>query len=83
MSEKLTQDIFKDAPAWVKSAAVDKDGSLYGYETTKSEIRPYHFFKKWGYVDMMTDQYAWFFGMGYNVANWKSSAIDREVNESP
>ena len=31
MSKTLTQDVFKGAPDWVRSAAVDDDGYVWGY----------------------------------------------------
>ena len=30
MTKTLTQDVFKDAPEWVKSASVDSDGEAWG-----------------------------------------------------
>ena len=31
MTKTLTQDVFKGAPDWVRSAAVDEDGYAWGY----------------------------------------------------
>ena len=31
MTKTLTQDVFKGAPDWVKSAAVDEDGYAWGF----------------------------------------------------
>ena len=31
MTKTLTQDVFKGAPDWVRSAAVDDDGYVWGY----------------------------------------------------
>lgn len=28
MTKTLTQDVFKDAPDWVRSASIDSDGAL-------------------------------------------------------
>ena len=35
MIKTLTQDVFKDAPEWVKSASVDSDGEAWGHELTE------------------------------------------------
>ena len=32
MNKPLTQNVFKDAPEWVKSASVDSDGEAQGHE---------------------------------------------------
>ena len=32
MNKPLTQNVFKDAPEWVKSASVDSDGEAWGHE---------------------------------------------------
>ena len=31
MTKTLTQDVFKGAPDWVESVAVDDDGYVWGY----------------------------------------------------
>ena len=31
MTKQLTQDVFKGAPDWVESVAVDDDGYVWGY----------------------------------------------------
>ena len=37
MTKTLTQDVFKDAPDWVRSAAVDENGHAF-----IKNIHPYH-----------------------------------------
>lgn len=79
MAKQLTQDIFKDAPDWVRSAAVDSDGRAWGYAETTAYLSTssfYHFFSLdgGGTVDTRTR----LLGYGYATDDWRTSAIDRE-----
>ena len=40
MTKTLTQEVFKDAPEWIKSASVDSDGEAWGHEVDKSLLVP-------------------------------------------
>ena len=74
MTKTLTQDVFKDAPDWVMSAAVDDDGYVWGYAVDTLFLS----------IDDNGDKWIANFGKcmclgnGYNTTNWQNSAIDRE-----
>lgn len=85
--KQLTQDIFKGAPDWAASAAIDKDGSAYWYNAYSNQLVLNKF---WGehiinsYVEDLPNYPEYldiskFIGMGYNDTDWQNSAIDREV----
>ena len=38
MTKTLTQDVFKDAPDWVRSAAVDENGHAFMNNYPKSDL---------------------------------------------
>lgn len=75
MTKTLTQDVFKGAPDWVKSAAVDGEGDLWFFECKACHLIPdgtLSWFQtrircKWA----VNTRY-------YDTTNWKNSAIDRE-----
>lgn len=80
--KKLTQDVFKDAPEWVRSAAVDKNGDAYWYSTDKSMLYAGRFFHQFSYSQTLGENLArqcYCIGDGYSTKNWQNSAIDREV----
>lgn len=72
--KNLTQEVFDDAPGWVKSASIDADGNATYHDVPAKKLRPW--------VDvpfpMMTggsrDKDV---GYGYDATNWQNSAIDR------
>ena len=75
----LTQDVFKDAPEWVRSAAVDEDGEAMFYEVAKQNLIPdkdgmWHFYK----VNTKRVYDCLTIGYDYDTTNWQNSAIDRE-----
>jgi hypothetical protein len=47
MNKILTQEVFKDAPEWVKSASVDSDGEAWGHEVDKSLLVPLPYSNRW------------------------------------
>lgn len=73
--KKLTQEVFKGAPDWVKSAAVDGDTDGYFYSVPKSELRVAGLW--WAYKHN-PDANCDFIGQ-YDASNWQNSAIDREA----
>lgn len=77
--KKLTQDVFKDAPDWVQSAAVDSSGDAYYYSVTASELTLDSDECWWLYMGVdgrgYGDDYV---GNGFDTTNWQTSAIDRE-----
>lgn len=79
MTKTLTQDVFKDAPEWVRSAAIDSDGEAYFYEVSKENLIPdssgMWFFYKVN-PKRLYDCVA--IETGYDTTNWQHSAIDRE-----
>ena len=72
----LTQDVFKGAPEWVKSAAVNESGIAYGHEKTKSNLRV--LFIGSGGVHIASGSNTIELGKGYDTTNWQHSAINRE-----
>ena len=76
MAKKLTQDDFKNAPPWVKSAAVNESGIAYGHEKTKSNLRV--LFIGSGGVHISSGSNTIELGKGHDTTNWQNSAIDRE-----
>lgn len=75
--KKLTQAIFKDAPDWVQSAAVDSDGEAYWYSIKKSALILSPRKEWWSYrhIDGATCDLV---GFEYDTTNWRLTAIDRE-----
>ena len=76
--KQLTQDIFKDAPWWAKSAAVDASGDVCIYSSSAKSLKcdfylesflPHHYAAYVAHVDE-----------GYDPTDWQNSAIDREVS---
>lgn len=81
MTKTLTQDVFKGAPEWVRSAAVDKDGDAYWYSMEKSMLYANRFFHQFSYRQTLGENLArqcYCFGGGYDTTDWQNSAIDRE-----
>jgi len=77
--KQLTQAIFKDAPDWVKSAATDEDGKVFGYEC---EVYWLGFEEDAGYWFSRHEdlKLAVLISSKCEVSDWKNSAIDREVS---
>lgn len=75
--KKLTQAVFDNAPKWVKSAAVDKRGTAWGYSESKSRLMV-------GKRDWYSDSWLsdiWLFNGEYDTTDWQNSSIDREVTK--
>lgn len=73
--KQLTQAIFKDAPDWARSAAVDAHGTAIYYEVSKDKLKPW--------LDVPFPMMVGGFrtrdaGHEYDSTNWQNSAIDRE-----
>ena len=77
MTKTLTQEVFKDAPEWVKSVAVDSDGEAWGREVNKDMLLPLPHSDRW-VQNCHRDNYPHYIGNGYGATDWKQSAIDRE-----
>ena len=85
--KKLTQDDFKGAPDWVKSAAVNEDGSADYLSIPVAWAVPSEIMGKGVWVvdcslppkDEFWDWKWQTIGKGYDTTNWQNSAIDREV----
>ena len=77
MNKILTQDVFKDAPEWVKSASVDSDGEAWGYEVNKDMLLPLPYRDRW-VQNCHRHNYPHYIGNGYDTTNWQQSAIGRE-----
>lgn len=79
--KKLTQDVFKGAPNWVLSAAVDESG-VANYFSVPIE----HLVKEitfiggiWLFMSNKSDTKFKKIGKGYDATDWQNSAIDREL----
>ena len=79
--KKLTQEIFKYAPDWVQSAAVDSDGSVYYYSVPASGLTLDSDECWWLYRNAEGTAYCDYINDGYDTTDWKDSAIDREFGE--
>ena len=73
----LTQEVFKDAPKWVKSVAVDSDGEAWGYEVNKDMLLPLPYSDRW-VQNCHRHNYPHYIGNGYDTTNWQQSVIGRE-----
>lgn len=85
--KKLTQDDFKNEPAWVRSLAVDADGAVYRFALPKVKLIPDRASGMWSYYRLDSNDIKIAriekLGDGYDATNWHYSAIDRMANESP
>lgn len=77
--KKLTQDVFKGAPDWVKSAAVDSDGTAYLYNRPKSKLSTLRDYNDEGIFYAKKPYVSWMVVGEYDATDWQNSAIDREV----
>ncbi len=80
MNKTLTQEVFKDAPEWVKSASVDSDGEAWGHEVDRSLLVPLPYSDRW-VQNCYRYNYPHYIGNGYDTTDWKHSAIDKETLE--
>lgn len=79
MTKQLTQDVFKDAPPWVKSAVVDGDGTASFWSKPKTELKIWEKYNIWTFETPLRNGDAVSrIGTGYDTADWQNSAIDRE-----
>lgn len=81
MTKTLTQEVFKGAPEWVRSAAVDRNGRAWGYVVRKSQLEVYSdvcFVTKGISDPSKYGQLMICLGEPYVTTNWQNSAIDRE-----
>ena len=72
--KQLTQEVFKGAPDWVKSARVTSTGLIWGYNLSLSEL------KEWA-VQGRNIKELDYISIGFSAPAdcWQNSAIDREV----
>ena len=80
MNKPLTQEVFKDAPEWVKSASVDSDGEAWGHEVDKSLLVPLPYSDRW-VQNCYRHNYPHYIGNGYDTTDWKQSVIDKDTLE--
>ena len=73
--KQITQDIFKDAPDWVKSFAVDEDGEGYWYSVSEKLLKLGDGF--WLYLQNEGASCD-YLGDGFDASDWRNSAIDRD-----
>ena len=74
--DQMTQKVFKDAPAKVKSAVMDSQGRVWLFDCVKAYLTSNH--RSW-VSDIETGFY--YQGGGYDATGWQDSAIDREISE--
>ncbi len=80
--KKLTQAVFKDAPDWAVSAAVDASGGAWFYSVEKDDLRVVLTrceSAQWSCIHI-NDATCEFIGE-YDATDWQNSAIDREFGE--
>lgn len=73
--KQLTQDVFKDAPEWVRSASIDSDGALLLHECKVAELRIGNTMLWHVPIGCMRSTIN---ERGYDTTSWQHSAIDRE-----
>ena len=80
MTKTLTQDVFKDAPDWVKSAAVDEDGVTNYFSVASEHLLAGKTAKggMWLFIPTKLEHKFQRISSGYDTKNWQNSAIDRE-----
>ena len=84
--KQLTQDVFQNAPEWVRSAAVNEDGSADYLSIPVAWAVPSEIMGKGVWVvdcslppkDEFWDWKWQTIGKGYDTTNWQQSAIDNE-----
>ena len=82
MTKTLTQDVFKGAPDWVRSAAVNGNGSVTLFNVPSSKISAYNhgglcfwvINNKFDFPEIRE----LYLKEVYDTTNWQQSAIDRE-----
>lgn len=72
--KKLTQEVFKGAPDWVESAAVNGDGDAYWYNSQECFLAQSH---AEHYINAWIERKSKFIGEGFDATDWRDSAIDR------
>ena len=86
MTKTLTQDIFKGAPDWVRSAAVDENGVANYFSVASEHLLAGQTAKggMWLFISNKLEHKFQRISDGYDTTDWQNSAIDREVkNDKP
>ena len=74
--KQLTQDVFANAPEWVRSAAFDQDGHAWGYACKASDLSVLN---GGHHATVHVKNSPLHLGSGYPGDEWwEESAIDRE-----
>lgn len=73
----LTQDIFTNQPAWVRSAAACMNGRVIGFSCSSKHLTPTGRFNTW-IAEEGLEYKAINLASCYYVDDWANSAIDRE-----
>lgn len=74
--KQLDQSIFEGVFDWVKSAAVNPDGSAYLFSVGKDDF--YNISDKYGFQITGRDKCKCI-GLGYDASNWQNSLIERDT----
>lgn len=77
--KQLTQAIFKDAPDWVKSAAVDSTSDVYFYAVPKKELSFDSDRCWWVYLGKEDNSATYSPDGNYDTTDWQNSAIEKEA----
>ena len=78
--KQLDQSIFEGVFDWVKSAAVNPDGSAYLFSVGKDDF--YNISDKYGFQITGRDKCKCI-GLGYDASNWQNSLIERDTAKEP
>ena len=80
MTKTLSQDDFKGAPDWVKSAAVDEDGVANYFSVASEHLLAVTTAEggMWLFISTKLEHKFQRVSGGFNPTDWQNSAIDRE-----
>lgn len=80
--KKLTQSIFKDAPIWARSAAINSNGQAGFFDRTKDMLDTDS--GRWGYRKEFQTSTLYNYkeiAAGFDSSDWENSAINREFTK--
>lgn len=69
---KATQATFKIAPKWVKSIAVNKNGTCWGFEVIKADLER----NDCRFWCPLMAKASVFLGSGFDASDWQNSAVN-------
>lgn len=80
MTKTLRQDVFANAPEWVRSAAVDENGVANYFSVDSEHLLAGTTAKggMWLFISTKLEHKFQRISGGYDTTDWQQSAIDRE-----